>query len=101
MRLVKALAEHVPVLYNTAAADVQYGSRGACVMTADGRALAADAAIVTVPLGVLKAGSLQFSPPLPVSKARAIKRLGYASADTATAAGDTAAWSHRGCVGRR
>lgn len=78
MRLVKALAEHVPVLYNTAAAGVQYGSEGVCVETADGRAIAADAAVVTVPLGVLKAAGLEFSPALPVAKARAIKRLGCA-----------------------
>lgn len=78
VRLVKALAEHVPILYNTPAASVQYGSRGVCVTTADGRAIAADAAVVTVPLGVLKAEGLQFSPPLPVAKRQAIKRLGCA-----------------------
>lgn len=79
MRLVQALAEHVPVLYNTPAVSVQYGSDGVCVATADGRALAADAAVVTVPLGVLKNGGLEFCPPLPLSKARAIKRLGCGS----------------------
>lgn len=36
----------------------------------------ADAAIVTLPLGVLKAGAVQFSPPLPVEKSRAIQALG-------------------------
>eukprot|EP01116_Phalansterium_solitarium_P021841 TRINITY_DN696_c0_g1_i2.p1 TRINITY_DN696_c0_g1~~TRINITY_DN696_c0_g1_i2.p1 ORF type:complete len:382 (-),score=111.94 TRINITY_DN696_c0_g1_i2:451-1596(-) len=37
----------------------------------------AAAAIVTVPLGVLKAGSITFSPPLPAPKTLAIERLGY------------------------
>lgn len=86
VRLVKALAEHVPVLYNTAATSVQYGSEGVCVVTAEGRAIAADAAVVTVPLGVLKAAGLEFSPPLPVAKARAINRLGCDPADRVSAA---------------
>jgi len=36
----------------------------------------ADAAIVTLPLGVLKSGAVDFSPPLPASKRGAIDRLG-------------------------
>lgn len=35
-----------------------------------------DAVLVTVPLGVLKQGSIQFEPPLPEFKTRAIERLG-------------------------
>jgi polyamine oxidase len=37
----------------------------------------ADRVIVTVPLGVLKAGSITFHPPLPEAKRRAIERLGF------------------------
>ena len=37
---------------------------------------AADAVLVTVPLGVLKKGSIQFQPALPEAKQAAIKRLG-------------------------
>lgn len=36
-----------------------------------------DSVLVTVPLGVLKAGSVMFDPPLPVIKQKAIDRLGY------------------------
>lgn len=39
--------------------------------------LAADHVIVTVPLGVLKAGTIAFDPPLPEPKRRAIERLGF------------------------
>lgn len=35
------------------------------------------AAIVTVPLGCLKAGSITFDPPLPDWKASAIAKLGF------------------------
>lgn len=36
-----------------------------------------DAVIVTVPLGVLKAGSIAFDPVLPTAKTKAIERLGF------------------------
>jgi polyamine oxidase len=41
--------------------------------------LVADAVVVTVPLGVLKTPSIDFTPPLPRRKRRAIQRLGCAS----------------------
>ena len=37
----------------------------------------ADAVVVTVPLGVLKAGDIAFDPPLPEAKRQAIEALGY------------------------
>lgn len=37
----------------------------------------ADVVLVTLPLGVLKSGSVTFSPPLPERKKTAIKRLGF------------------------
>lgn len=46
----------------------------------DSHCLRADAAVVTVPLGVLKAADgLRFSPPLPARKRGAIKRIGFGS----------------------
>ncbi len=39
--------------------------------------VAADRVIVTVPLGVLKAQTIAFDPPLPETKRRAIERLGF------------------------
>ena len=38
------------------------------------------AAVVTVPLGVLKAGDLAFDPPLPEAKRRAIRAIGFGDA---------------------
>jgi polyamine oxidase len=48
---------------------------GVTIETTKGRA-EAEYAIVTLPLGVLKTGSVAFNPPLPESKQRAIQRLG-------------------------
>ena len=60
------------------------GSGGAPVLItcANGATLEADAAVVTVSLGVLKAAHRQlFSPPLPAAKAAAIERLGIGVVD--------------------
>jgi len=46
------------------------------VHTADGGVFEADAAIVTLPLGVLRGGAVRFDPPLPERKAAAAGRLG-------------------------
>ena len=51
-----------------------------------------DAVIVTVPLGVLKAGTLTFNPDLPQSVQNAIKRLGYGTLDKIYMQFDTVFW---------
>jgi monoamine oxidase len=76
--VVRALAEGVPIMYNTPAVEVHYGAQGVTVVTAAGLVVSAGACIVTVPLGVLKAGAISFTPPLPPAKAKAIGRLGCA-----------------------
>ena len=43
----------------------------------NGAVIEADKIVVTLPLGVLKAGNVEFKPPLPDWKTGAIKRLGY------------------------
>lgn len=48
---------------------------GVVISTADGE-FSARTALVTVPLGVLKAGSIRFSPPLPDAVAGPVERLG-------------------------
>jgi len=47
----------------------------------NGREASFDAVILTVPLGVLKQGSITFSPPLPRWKSEAIARLGVGTLD--------------------
>lgn len=55
---------------------IAYGSDGARVRTIDGATLDARCAVVTLPVGVLRArdrkGSVAFDPPLPSAKARAL-----------------------------
>lgn len=53
------------------------GSLPCIVHRADGPPVGADAVVVTLPLGVLKARAVAFDPPLPEEKAAAIGRLGF------------------------
>ena len=53
---------------------IEYGNKGVLVKTDQGN-FQADAAIITLPLGVLKSGNITFSPPLPKNKQVAIDRL--------------------------
>jgi CRP-like cAMP-binding protein len=79
--LAEKLAEGLPVRLNCPVQRVSYGGTGAeavRLQTAQGE-LTGHAALVTLPLGVLKAGAVQFDPPLPQRKAEAIRRLGVGS----------------------
>jgi monoamine oxidase len=49
-------------------------------------------AIVTVPLGVLKAGTLEFDPPLPIAHAEAIERVGFGVLEKVVLAYERAVW---------
>jgi monoamine oxidase len=58
--------------------DVAHKEDGLIHITcADGSSYTCDAAVVTLPLGVLKQEEIQFYPPLPDWKKSAIERLGY------------------------
>ena len=46
-------------------------------VTGKSEAFEADAVLVTVPLGVLKASAIQFDPPLPEWKKTVIHRMGF------------------------
>lgn len=75
-RLVQALAENVPILYEKTVHSIRYGSEGVQVV-AGGQVFEGDMALCTVPLGVLKNGSIKFIPELPQRKLDGIKRLGF------------------------
>jgi hypothetical protein len=57
---------------------VEHNQEGVRVHTrGGGEGLQADAVLITVPLGVLKAGAVKFAPPLPGWKKEATSRLGF------------------------
>ena len=91
--IVEALAQGLTILTGQSVQEVIWSGPGApgegagsgaggvtvvCQTGANGerRRFEADKLVLTVPLGVLKAGSIQFNPPLPAAKQAAIQRLG-------------------------
>lgn len=75
-RLVQALAENVSILYEKTVHTIRYGNDGVQVI-AGNQVFECDMALCTVPLGVLKSGSIKFIPELPQRKLDGIKRLGF------------------------
>ena len=77
-QLTAALSKDLDIRLRSPVSCVQsHPSGGVRVYLENGTALDAAAAIVTVPLGVLKAGSIRFVPPLPQAKQESITRLGF------------------------
>eukprot|EP01018_Ginkgo_biloba_P021970 Gb_40551 [translate_table: standard] len=79
-RLIQAMTENVPIFYEKTVCEIRYGSDGVQVL-AGGQVFQGDMALCTVPLGVLKSGSIRFIPELPKRKIDAIKRLGFGLLD--------------------
>eukprot|EP00898_Chlorokybus_atmophyticus_P002585 jgi/Chlat1/3327/Chrsp22S03478 len=75
--LIQALVKDLPIFYSSVVKGVSHTDAGVQVTCIDERVFSADAVLVTVPLGVLKAERISFSPPLPEAKRKAIKRLGF------------------------
>ncbi|KAL4202022.1 hypothetical protein AMTRI_Chr02g218900 [Amborella trichopoda] len=76
-RLIDALCEDIPILYEKIVQTIKYGSEGVEVKTSDLQVYQADMVLCTVPLGVLKNKSITFVPELPKRKLEAIERLGF------------------------
>ncbi|MEU4442321.1 FAD-dependent oxidoreductase [Actinosynnema sp. NPDC050801] len=74
--VVDALAEGLDVRLRHVVTRVDTGG-GRVRVTTDRGGFEADKVLVTVPLGVLKAGVVDFEPPLPEAKRSAIARLGF------------------------
>lgn len=75
-RFVRALVQDLPIFYGRTVQSIRYGIDGVRVYTS-GQEFCGDMALCTVPLGVLKKGSIEFVPELPQRKKDAIQRLGF------------------------
>ncbi|KAL7227721.1 hypothetical protein ACSBR1_022572 [Camellia fascicularis] len=75
-RFIRALAEDLPIFYDRTVESIRYGVDGVLVY-AGGQEYRGDMVLCTMPLGVLKKGSIEFVPDLPQRKKDAIERLGF------------------------
>jgi monoamine oxidase len=74
--LPKLLADGLQVVFKTPVTAIAR-REDSVVVHAGNQSFEGPAAIVTVPLGVLKAGSIAFDPPLPEGHIRAVNALGF------------------------
>jgi monoamine oxidase len=74
-QIPERLARGLDVRLNHIVTEIRHDQTTVRIMTDKG-SFTADRAIVTLPLGVLKQGSVKFNPPLPSTKLMAIERLG-------------------------
>jgi len=74
-------AEGLDVRRSTAAREVRWNDAEVVVTTSTGDRLVAQHAVVTLPLGVLQAGTVRFTPELPEAHRAAIERLGMGLLD--------------------
>lgn len=75
--VVRQLSRELDVRLGAVVTRVVHRGRGVSVHLRSGDVLDAEAVVVTVPLGVLKAGGVTFEPQLPSWKRAAIKSLGF------------------------
>ena len=71
---------------------IEYADEGVTVYSADGTQLRADLAVVTLPVGVLRAANVEFTPPLPIDKVDALAGLGSGLLDKLWLAFDDVFW---------
>lgn len=90
-KVVQAVAKTVDIRFNHVVTSIDTSGDRVVVATSLGKFFA-NAVIVTVPLGVLKAGSIQFLPALPESKSTAIARLGMGVLSKTCLRFETAFW---------
>lgn len=89
--LAQHLARGLTIRRGTEVTRITHDGARVLVDTSQGP-VAADRAIITVPLGVLKAQTIAFDPPLPEAKRRAIERLGFGLLDKVVLAFEEPFW---------
>ncbi|MEO1107415.1 MAG: FAD-dependent oxidoreductase [Pseudomonadota bacterium] len=80
-QLLDAFASDYDIQLNRVLARVEFDGEGVRLEDKAGQSDRFDTVIVTVPLGVLKQGSITFSPPLPNRRQSAIESLGMGTLD--------------------
>ncbi len=90
--LLSEFARDLDIQLDWPVAEVALSGVGVRVTAVDGRVEEGEAVIVTLPLGVLKAGSVRFDPELPRAQRRVIERMGYGALEKVVACFDAPFW---------
>ncbi|OAE34520.1 hypothetical protein AXG93_1515s1020 [Marchantia polymorpha subsp. ruderalis] len=90
--VIAALSEGLDIRLNTRVRKVLRRVQGVRAITEDGTVYDADAAVIAVPLGVLKADIIRFEPRLPDWKEISIKDLGFGNENKIALFFDRVCW---------
>ncbi|CAI9753270.1 unnamed protein product [Fraxinus pennsylvanica] len=90
--VIKSLSKDLDIRLNHRVKRIVNGYKKVVVMVEDGRNYIADAAIITVPLGVMKANLIEFKPKLPEWKLSAISDLGVGNENKIALRFDNVFW---------
>lgn len=74
--LLERLASGIPIRYGTPVDHIRWSNQGCRLESTNGDNYTADRVIVTLPLGILQANDVRFTPRLPTEKVNAIDGLG-------------------------
>lgn len=91
--LVDSALDGIDISLATAVVSVSWDADGVSLRLGTGESVRADRVVVTVPLGVLKAGSIEFDPLLPFSHRTAINAIGVGQIETVRLTFDRPFWS--------
>ncbi len=91
VRVVDALAEGLDIELGQPVTEVEVEDDGV-VLTAGGNTFTGTHVVVTVPLGVLRAGSITFTPPLSEERTDALDRLDMGNLEKVVLTWETAWW---------
>ncbi|MBT3927713.1 MAG: NAD(P)-binding protein [Rhodospirillaceae bacterium] len=90
-KILAPIAEGLDIRLSTRVSAVQYGDGGVTVETDQGT-FAGDYVVCSIPLGVLKAGTVAFNPPLPSNYRENIEDIGFGSVTKIALKFDAAFW---------
>ena len=90
--IIKKMAGALDIRLNTRVTSIAYEKGDGALVTTDAGDFESSFVICTVPLGVLKAGDIQFDPPLPKSHRRGIDKIGMGNVTKLALKFDEAFW---------
>ncbi|QJU53304.1 FAD-dependent oxidoreductase [Herbiconiux sp. KACC 21604] len=96
--LVRDCLEGLDVLLSSTVIRIGYDDDGASLRFGTGESLSVDRVVVTVPLGVLQAETIEFAPPLPEASSTAIAKLGVGRLEQLWLRFDEPFWSTEATV---
>lgn len=95
LQVLNLLAADLDIRLEKVVSKIAYDKSGVRIQLSDGTVMTADHALVTLPLGVLKSGSVAFSPELPAKKKEAILGLEMGLLDKIYLKFDERFWSEQ------